>query len=507
MILSRRPDGRASAPVLELAGALILVVLVLSLRPTGFGGGGVDDQRYFDAASAWSGQGPGAADSHWTLRWPFVAPLAGLFSVAGSSIPVALLLPWVAALAICAISFLAARRLFGRRVAWLWLGFFASLPLFNRLGTSLFPEMLELLFAASSLWCFFIGRDSERPQPWFLAAGVTAALAILTRETSAWLILVFAVFLLWRPGAKRVSYLWILCPALALLAGELVWFQAVAGDPLHRIRLDLGHIKVPSTQMAGGMSAESSAVLNPAVGASWRPQGLFDLHWALNPWLNLLADPKFGLLPLATPVLAWFAWRDGNDLAPEERKVLLALALIALSAFGFVTYVLMLSQDQRYYLPVLFACAMAAALLADRALGTSRKWAAGIVTAATIATSLFLVLHLNRYDDHARLALPILRELRQPVHVPADALAKLNQPLLDARLSGRVASAPAPPGALAMSFDIGLRCTDPLPAGTIFCTETQPTPLIRAGRWAAPGWRMPFAFGQSIERMVLARSP
>jgi 4-amino-4-deoxy-L-arabinose transferase-like glycosyltransferase len=432
--------------VVELALLIVATWFALHLNPTGFGGGPFDDQRYFDAARAWIAQPPLIGKTHWELRHPLILPLAILFRLRGETIATGMLLPLAAALAFAAINFVAIRQAASSRAAWIWAALFLTMPLFLRIGTSIFPEIIELLFTSAALWALWFGRQSRNPARLFAVSGLCAALAILTRETAAWLLIVYAVCLILRPGVRRSQYGWILLAGAAPLLVEWAWLSWETGDPVYRLHVAMRHVLIPSANMAGGTVHVGHVLLNPAVGRAWIPPGLFHVHWALNPVLGLFADAKYGLAIWAAILFALMPGPRGGNRRNRGRSILIVpLLLVVLLSFAFATYVLMISQDQRYYALALSCVALIAALLGDRLWSTGRRTVVIVMTGLVLVSNIMLTLQFRRFDDVASAAMPLIRTAREPT-----VAGQLRQPLAEAGLSGRIVTGASPPRGLSL---------------------------------------------------------
>lgn len=504
----RRPVPRRAVgwPTLFVELALLLVAtwLVLRLNPAGFGGGPFDDQRYFDAARAWLVH-PLVGRTHWELRHPLILPLAGLFHVRGQTIAIALWLPVAAALAFAAINFAAIRQAAGSRAAWIWAGVLLTTPLFLRIGTSVFPEIVELLFTSLALWAFWFGRQARQPALLFALSGLCAALAILTRETASWLVIVYAVALIARPGVRRIDYVWILTFAAAPLLIEWAWLFHATGDPLYRLHVGLHHVQIPSANMRGQVAHVDHVLFNPAVARLWVPPGWFHIHWALNPLLGLFADPKYGAAIWAAILFALLPARGARRRAAGRPALILPVLLVGALSFAFATFVLMVSQDQRYYALPLGCIALLAGLFADRQWQAGRRTLVRIVVGAVVLGNLALDSQLGRFDRVADAAMPLIRANGGPIHMLPVIAAQLQQPLDEAGLADRVVTSAPDHGELELIVEDRVGDCDAvaLPPGrqVIACRASDPPAMLR---WL-PRRYLPARLTASGARALLVR--
>ena len=362
---------RRAAPSREAVGFVALAVaatlLLLLFNPVGFVGGGSDDQRYLAAAREWVAHGPVVGRLHWDLRHPLVLPLAGAIRLLGEGTSGLLAVPMLYALALTALVTALLRARFGYRAAGLWALFYATNPLVHELATRIYPDLAEAFFVILSLAACLVARETTGK--WrallLLGGGMACSLAMLTRETSFFLPLLYAgAFAVGRPLPRR-DLLWVALGAVPLLAFETIWLHAATGDWLYRLHVALHHVDVPSNHMAGKVFS-GPVLFNPALASRWIVDGPVDIHWSVNPLVYFFLAPFYG--PSFWLLVAMGALYRLTPRARDARvtRALLMLAIPAAASFAFVTYVLMISQRPRYYVPALLCATIANALLADR---------------------------------------------------------------------------------------------------------------------------------------------
>jgi 4-amino-4-deoxy-L-arabinose transferase-like glycosyltransferase len=493
--------------VVELAVLLIATWFALHLNPTGFGGGPFDDQRYFDAARQWIAHPPLIGKTHWELRHTLILPLMVLFRLKGETIATGMILPLAAALAFAAINFVAIRQAANSRAAWIWAGIFLTTPLFLRIGTSIFPEIIELLFTSAALWALWFGRQARHPARLFALSGLCAALAIMTRETASWLLIVYAFCVVFRPGVRRSQYGWALLFGASPLLVEWAWLVRETGDPLYRLQIGMRHVLIPSAHMVGQTVHVDHVLLNPAVARAWVPPGLFHIHWALNPVLGLFADAKYGLAIWGAILFALVPARRGARRGSGRSALMVPLLLIALLGFVFATYVLMISQDQRYYAVTLCCIALIAALLGDR-LWAGRRMTVVIVTSMILVSNIVLSLQFQRFDDVASVSMPLIRKTAGPIFTNATVAGELRQPLAEAALPGRIVTGTPTPGGLSLIVESNQRdCAVPLHAGQLLvdCRLSSRPALLRWIHDHVPQMPLPAKLTGGATRAALIR--
>jgi 4-amino-4-deoxy-L-arabinose transferase-like glycosyltransferase len=488
-----------------LVGAFILATLSLFIAPNGFGGGRFDDQRYLEAARAWVTSPPLIGETHWELRHTLTLPLAAWFGIGGESLAPFHLIPAAAWASLLALTMLALGRTASHRAAIIFAAVFATTQLFHQFGTRYYPEVFELLFVAASLWCFYLGSRSEPRRRWLLLAGAAASLAMVTRETSWFLPLVYAAFLLAGKPVSRSSMLWVVAGAAPFLIGETLWFWVATGDPLHRAHVALNHVTIPTDQMEGLVyEGEGGVLFNPAIGSRWKDVGTFNVHWTINPILNLFADMRYGLLFWLAAGLGLLARRERADM-PLPLGAIGAIGVIGLFSFAFMNYVLMLPQRTRYYGLLAYCAALIVAVLADRLLlqrGRRRLFAA--LAAIQLALGFVLIGTLRSDEALADISLPLIAAAPGQVYTDPATLAQLSFPLEAAGLRDKVAAGTPPPGGLELQvFERG-RPTVP---GRTCCwrviatAEPRPNPLVAIWRlFGGSHSRKPAALGVTVRR-------
>ncbi|WP_425230527.1 glycosyltransferase family 39 protein [Sphingomonas sp.] len=375
-----RVSGARALPL----GVAALALLLFLAKPIVFVGGGSDDMRYLAAARAWWAHGPVVGTLHWELRHPLVLPVALATGLFGEGRMALLLVPVGYALGLLMLGTAVLRARFGVRAAALWGVLAAASPLVHELATRLYPDLAEAMFVCVSLACCeAAARRTRRAIP-LLAAGVSASLALLTRETSFFLPLLYAACFVAGQPLRRRDWLLVAAGAAPLLLLENGWLWAATGDPFYRLHVALHHVAVPSDHMAGG-TFSGPVLMNPALAERWVPAGPVDVHWTVNPILYLVLDPFYGGEFLLGGALWWTA-RGRVALEPAERRWLARAGGVAALAFVFVTYVLMVSQRPRYYVLALLAVLAWDAVLAARLWPVRPRLTAALVGLALVAS-------------------------------------------------------------------------------------------------------------------------
>ena len=118
-VTSRPLRMGASIPHAMVLAVLAALVADLTLRfsPTGFAGGGTDDQRYLEAALAWYRDGIEPGKTHWALRHPLILAVLASFKMFGPTTDAMLLVPRLAWALLVAVTTGGLARFAGLRAA------------------------------------------------------------------------------------------------------------------------------------------------------------------------------------------------------------------------------------------------------------------------------------------------------------------------------------------------------------------------------------------------------
>ncbi|MEO7814011.1 MAG: glycosyltransferase family 39 protein [Sphingomicrobium sp.] len=351
-----------------------LATFFLLLHPIGFTGGGADDARYLEAARCWAAQGGMCLpDNHWATRWPALAPIAlgiGLFGEGRTSVGLGTLAGWIASIALIG---LIGRMWSDRTAGLLAAALFASIPLVSAWATQPSVDLIELAFQLGAL---ALATVAYRRQSAVLAgaAGVAAALAVQSRETSLIFCGVAALVWLTLDKQRRQILLWSLVGFGGAMALEMVAYAVATGDPLARYRLSLSHVAIPSPELKPSVDTSKSPLLNPDYIAGWKRAMGIELWWPIDPWLNLVASPLIGPWLLAAIGLGIAGKGDGRTVAG---RVGLAAGLVAL----LLVYGLAVDPKPRMFL---LAAAAAVLVIAWATTGLVRR-GKGLVPIAVVA--------------------------------------------------------------------------------------------------------------------------
>ena len=227
--------------------------------------------------------------------------------------------------------------------------------MFVQLGVQLNVDIFETVLVVVSFWLIYAAGSGIKARSWLLtAAGVAASLAWLTRETTAAFLLFVAVLFILDRRYSWHDGLWFALGAAPLILIETGFYWIRTGSPFYRLHVDLGHTQIHSIWLEGGV-ADTIPLFNVDLAERWLPGGFFDIHWLINPYVNLLVHTYLGfLIPFALLAALAIANRRGQPNACRISFLLFALGVVW---FLFVNYVLSLRAWPRYYGPFLYAAA------------------------------------------------------------------------------------------------------------------------------------------------------
>jgi 4-amino-4-deoxy-L-arabinose transferase-like glycosyltransferase len=420
--------------VAALAG-LALVVLVW--RWVGFQGH--DDAYYATAALDWMRHFPALGADHWALRYPLVLPMAACLGLFGQSLNVLALPTLVAYVAWLATTYICMRAWFGLAAAMLAVLAGILVPEFPVQATYANPDMLELAFVLGAFWCHQSALSRAGRVLPLLHCGVLAGLAFLTRETSAALVLYFAVVAALRPGMPRRAYGLIGLAFVAVVALEFAYFGLRTGDFLYRVHLSVNHDHVDRAAQAAAAAAAGHALDSEGVLAGGPVFQLFSV---------LFISQKYGLLFWLAPAAAWFALRD-DRLMPRERRVVIDACVLGMAFILFIA----VTGSKLYIVPRYFTVAGGAAIIpvaaAAACLWRLAPRLAGAAAAAFVVLTMPLLAVENTDPLFAvRRLVAFAGTAGAPVFTDPATASEASIPLLFAHVQDRVRDEPPPPGTL-----------------------------------------------------------
>lgn len=345
--------------------ALIVVAIwIIALNPVGFVGGGADDAEYLNAVRCWVDAGkPCLAQTHWASRWPLVAPIALATGIWGESRTTVALAPFVYTCATLMLMVFIGNRLFGRPSGYVAAIALAVTPAFAVQTLQPAADGTELAWLLASFAAALIAYD-RKSWRWALTAGVALGIAAQTRDTSLAMFPIAAVAVVMLSRERR-AMLWMIPGMISPMVIEGLVYWIVAGDPLWRFRLAVGHVYIPSAELREGFDTSQSPLFNPHYIAGWKREAGISLFWPIDPWLNLLAGFRLGVTLVAAILLAiLFAART---LEPPARRLLALLIGGALIYSSALIYGLAIDPKARMFFVLASAVSLAIGAIAVRA--------------------------------------------------------------------------------------------------------------------------------------------
>ncbi len=359
-----RDRGKETLPasvILLVAGAIILSLAL----PTGFAGW--DDLHYLQAARRWLDEGFNVPANHWGTRLPYVLTLAASLRLFGLSelalaVPntllfaVMLLLLWRIAVAV-----------FDARAALYTVLAVAATPLYFRMPTTYYPEVMETACAAAAtlLTLFALRAGSARRvapgrvRLLLLLAGLIGGSGILVRQTALAVPIALSVLIILsnrtRPRRSMADILMLGVGYAVPLMLECLYYLIMTGNPLERLRIDSRHVLIPSGHLRGGTFTGGSPLFNWKLASEWDVPSPIKVHWTVNPLLRVFFWPGLLLMP-------WLCVAGG---VAAMRLPGAARAYAIFACTGFMaqylidTFVLAIAPDTRYFS---FSIALAAPL-------------------------------------------------------------------------------------------------------------------------------------------------
>ena len=362
--------------------ALILVTAwMIWLNPVGFVGGGSDDAEYLQAVRCWVAAGePCLAHTHWATRWPIIAPIALVTGLLGESRTTVALAPLAYACASLALMAMIGNRLFGRPAGYIAATALVLTPAFAIQTLQPAADGIELSWLLASFAAAVFAYD-KRSRGWAMVSGIALGIAAQTRDTSLAMfpIAILAIAIL--PQDRRRMMLWALPGMILPMTVEALTYWIVAGDPLLRFRLSLGHVQIGSAELPHGFDTSQSPLFNPYYIAAWKREAGINWFWPIDPWLNLLASFQVGLNLVAAILLALLFTR--RFVEPRARRLLGLIVGAALLYSCALIYGLAIDPKARMFLVLAAASSLAIGAI------TLRAWRGdGRVGVVAIATAL-----------------------------------------------------------------------------------------------------------------------
>lgn len=299
-----RPAGgmRARTRVASLVGAVGLAVLAVVLNFVGYLES--DDIYYSQGAIGWLTDAPYLGPSHWTIRHCIVLPMALSFKLFGQS-EATLVLPslFYAALLLALLGSIAGH-LAGWKAAALAVALAGTTPAIASGASFVATDLPEAVFVIGSLWAWHRGREARRPGLMVLS-GLAAGCAMITRETTAALLVFYLAAFVAERGRGFRGYLFMAAGFIAVVGADWLYLYLMSGDPLYRLHIAMGGAQGDGPQLETAGDAASGV---DRFGAIALPR-------VLRPFGAVFLNQNYGLLFwFAVPAAAWLAMRARGEV-------------------------------------------------------------------------------------------------------------------------------------------------------------------------------------------------
>jgi 4-amino-4-deoxy-L-arabinose transferase-like glycosyltransferase len=233
------PGSRAPLMVRDLMLILLLALLVRLVTLNGAFGS--DDLIYFKRAAELARGEWTSAQYNGALRYGFNLPAAGFMALFGESLFVANLWPLTCSLIEIGGVFMFTNTAMNRRAGIFAALLLATAPLHIAVATRIHADPVVSMFITVSFVLLYFGVVRQRPSLLF-AAGLAIGGIFWTKELAA--VTWFAFLpILWYFRAHWRNYLYVIVGTVLMMLVHGVLMLAIAGDPLHLVKVVLGSVK------------------------------------------------------------------------------------------------------------------------------------------------------------------------------------------------------------------------------------------------------------------------
>lgn len=372
---------------LQFTGLLLLALVVSSLYPIGFVGGGGDDSRYLQAIRCAAEQTYCVPRHHWGARLPLILPTGLFVGLLGESRAVLAIAPMLYAAGALTLFALIVRKLAGQRAALVAACALVATPVFADRMQRLNVDIPELFFLLAGLLLLMLGIERNRRRL-VIAAGAAIGLAVLTRTSAIAAAPIAAAGLFLFTATPQRWIAWLAVGGVGLFACEMLLHSVTAGDPLLSWKLAYAHTSIPSTALPAGMDISRGPLLNADYIANWQRSMGIKVHWLLDGGLNFVANPLVRLTLTFAVLFGLLTIVQANRSSRQPRLGLSRRACFLLGAvtayFGLLTFVLAVHPTPRMFLPILAVAAFAIGCWARAPSKDAR-----LAVAAALATMIF----------------------------------------------------------------------------------------------------------------------
>lgn len=427
--------------VRDVAGLLALIAIGVSLPYlTWIGYGESDDYFYANGAIGWLESFPYAGQNHWELRHPIVLLLVATFSIFGIN-EVGL----VASQIVVYIGILLLVGLFVRRELGFWVAvcsviLVALVPVILRKATFAHCDLTEAFLILCSLVLFHRAGERAGNAGLLVASGLCAGLAILVRETTAFLILFYGLLFLAGYAFSRWRYWLLVAGFLPVIAMEAAVMWVVTGNPLHRYLVTYQGVSESTPGQVSWASAQEGFDL----------AGNFHTNSLMDPILAVFAGNEFALTAILFVPAAIWAWRRSGRLGKSAERLLKLSIGFSVLWFVCVGYAPFLWLEARYFIICgILASIVIATWLVDGLWLQGWRFVAVLVAGALLSANAAMLVLENRdplLGEHALAT--AARTGGEPVYTDPVTLTTAAFLLREDGLRDRVSDESAPGSAL-----------------------------------------------------------
>lgn len=399
-----------------------LVLGLVLLFPLAFAkgmSGNPDDYYYIDAALSWL-QDPGYIPQDIRqLRYPHILIIVFFMQFLGMTNASLIMASFVYYILLLAMMYWTVRRISDWRTA-LWVIYcLALVPIIAAYSTLVLPFASELFFTVAALLLYLHERNQENPKKInILFIGILCGLAFAIRETSGGSAIVgLGLLFLFSPGMNRRWYFLMGAGFVCVWMSETLYFAIHTGDPFYHYHLSLltfANSLQDNTLLTNHNLQSHSPIFNFELAEAWLPSGLMNLHWTLNPWLNLFFEEDYGLLFYFLLPASWALFKsEPNQMVKQLCKYALSLGMIW---FILAYYVFCLMQQPRYVAALPWAAALVIGVWLARLSKQSLPWAMGIALLLAISSLISISSKPDELYKERQLA-AMLTQNQEPIHI------------------------------------------------------------------------------------------
>lgn len=372
---------------------------------------GYDDAEYIAEALLFLQEFPRVGDTHWSIRYPLIAPVAVAIEAFGFGEFAIVMAPAAAAVTLMAVTYAGVAATWSPLHGAMVVAALLTVPVVFKSAHLVTPDIFEMTLSACAFWMVRLAVTPEAvgavvaPRGWrapglAFAAGLLCAAGVLMRETGVAAAGFLFVYIAAAAGSGRALAAFVMA-GLAAAAIEFGYMWAAAGDPLYRLTVSLGHTRIPSNWLEGDVFLGSPLFYPIELASRWRDGGLLGGPWWLNPYSTLTLSTGSALIAPAGAVAVLWLRRRGMPV--RAARLLRDLYLLGALSFVISFYALTLPPDARYVMPLIYALAVTVGMaLAE--LARSSRLALALAVAALLASGATFRM-INAHDRAARLEL------------------------------------------------------------------------------------------------------